>query len=121
MNRRELFKLLGIGSLTLPLKQASGNIINIPYQKPASEGNFYFVSAIRGSNNWCGSQQRPWRTLKHALGQCSSKDSISVEDPVFVQQVGPVSEMTQYLPNDWETSYKEPTQGPLVIFKKPPL
>ncbi|MFN4257818.1 MAG: DUF1565 domain-containing protein [Gemmataceae bacterium] len=58
-----------------------------PSQRPLAEGPRVFVDAQKGDDTSDGSQDKPWRTLKHALEQAEPGATIHLRGGTYYEQV----------------------------------
>src|SRR5262245_19056973 len=58
-----------------------------PSNRPLNNGPSYFVDPIKGSDQQDGTQQKPWKTVNHALQQLKPGDTLYLRGGVYWENV----------------------------------
>lgn len=58
-----------------------------PADRPMADGPAYFVDPVRGNDRAPGSEQRPWRTINHALERLGPGDTLYLRGGAYFERV----------------------------------
>src|SRR5690349_15408071 len=56
-------------------------------QRPAATGSAKYVDPVRGADSQAGTQERPWKSLGHAIAQVRPGDTLYLRGGIYWERI----------------------------------